>query len=297
VPKGFEVSLPRDHGSSGTRSPRLRVAACQTSPILGDVHANLASVVATAETLAGSSDLIVLPECALTGYMLTADEAQGVAQEIPGPITSHLINLSRNLDVVLVVGMIERQADALHNVAVVCDRDGGLYVYRKSHLPRMGVDKVCVPGSDGFIPIGTTLGKLGIQICYDFRFPEPSRLLTLRGAELLILIAAWPDTATDYPDFINRCRAAENRLPVVAAASAGRERGTEYLGHSQIVGPDGAVLAEAGPEAAVLKESLAALGLAPAAPVRGRPEGDAGLLGDRRPELYGGLVDSMDART
>lgn len=268
----------------------VRVALCQMTPEPANVQANLAKVVAAVEALADSSDLIVLPECALTGYMLTADEAGGVAESIPGQVTKVLTTLARERNVMLIAGMLERRGSALHNIALLCDRDGEVYVYRKSHLPRMGVDRWCVPGSDGFYPFKTTLGKLGIEICYDFRFPEPSRLLALRGSELLVLIAAWPVTATDYPEFINRCRAAENRVAVVAAACAGEERGTRYLGRSQIIRADGSVVAEAGSDPTVLTASLSKPGTGSNRHVLGRPDGPGGLLADRRPELYAAVM-------
>jgi predicted amidohydrolase len=152
----------------------------------------------------------------------------------------------------------------------------------------MGVDMACVPGEAPFRLITTPVGSIGVLICYDLRFPEPARLLALAGAELLAVPTNWPTTATDYPDFLLRARASENRLAIVAADRCGAEAGVAYLGRSQVISGQGAVIAGAGagPDTIVATIEREVGGDR----VAGRPDGPGGLLADRRGDLYD-LVD------
>jgi predicted amidohydrolase len=128
---------------------------------------------------------------------------------------------------------------------------------------------------------------VALLICYDLRFPEPVRVHALQGAQVVALSTAWPAAATLYPEFMARSRAAENRIFLIAANRVGEERGTRYLGRSVIVAPDGALLAEASPQA----EDLLLADIDPADSDVKRLIFDPGeyeldLFGDRRPELY-----------
>jgi len=132
----------------------------------------------------------------------------------------------------------------------------------------------------------TPVGRIGVLICYDLRFPEPSRILALAGAEVLAVPTSWPSTATDYPDFLLRARASENRLAIVAADRCGNELDGQFLGRSQIVSFDGTVIAEAGTGDETLIASMDASAGLGARRIAGRPDGPAGLLADRRIDLY-----------
>src|SRR5258707_723551 len=134
---------------------------------------------------------------------------------------------------------------------LVCP-DQAIYHYRKAHLPRLGADNYSTPGDTELIPFHTPVGCIGMLICYDLRFPEAARTLALRGADILVVIANWPVGATDYPDFLTRARASENRLPIVVANRTGTERGVTFGGRSQALLPDGMVLAEAGRDAGIM---------------------------------------------
>jgi predicted amidohydrolase len=272
----------------------LLVAVVQRAPVLGDVRQNLAAVIQAAQEAAAlGARLVVFSECSLTGYMLSRSEAVRLAQTVPGAATRELAAVARRLDVTLVVGMVVAEADLLFNTAVLICPDGSVRQYRKAHVPRLGLDNYCAPGDTGFTPFETPVGRLGLLICYDLRFPEAARTLALRGAELLVIISNWPRDATDYPDLLTRARASENRLPAVIANRTGQEPGAEFVGRSQGVLPDGTVFAEAGPGAEILLVRfdadlvLGRRGLATAA------EGPGGLLGDRRPDLYGDLSGGL----
>lgn len=272
----------------------VRVAAVQMQPALLDVQANLERVLeAAGRASARGARLIVFPEMALSGYALTPDEALAAAQPIPGPATDSLRAACAAGGCALVVGMLERDADGtLYNAAVLVDQLGVRAAYRKTHLPLLGVDRYLAAGDSFAPPVETPAGRLGMLICYDLRFPEPLRVHALRRAQVVALPTAWPAAATLYPEFMARCRAAENRLVLIAANRVGEERGTRYLGRSVIVAQDGALLAEASPQA----EDLLLAEIDPAGSdvkhLVFRPgEYELDLFGDRRPELYRPLTE------
>ena len=157
------------------------------------------------------------------------------------------------------------------------------------------MDRFVVPGEDPPEVYDTPVGRLGTVICYELRFPEPTRALALRGAELVVHPTNWPTAVRPFADFLTRARAAENRVFLLTANRVGSEGSIEFFGRSQVVDPLGDRLAEAGE----LTEELVLAEIEPAearekhrAIVPGEYEVD--LFDDRRPELYGALVE--DAR-
>lgn len=278
----------------------LRLAVVQFEPQLLQPEDNLQAILAWMEQAARQgAELVVFPECSLTGYALSAEEAEAIAEAIPGPRTARLVEACRQTKLHIVIGTIERDADGLcYNTAVLLSGAGVGGAYRKTHLPLLGVDRFLAAGDDLPGPFLTAFGPIGMLICYDLRFPEPIRVLALAGAQLVVLPTAWPASATLYPEHMARSRAAENGIFVAAANRIGEERGTRYLGHSLILGPDGQMLAEAGASEAGLL--VAEIDLDRAAEKRRifRPgEYELDLFGDRRPELYGRIAASDQART
>jgi predicted amidohydrolase len=135
--------------------------------------------------------------------------------------------------------------------------------------------------------------RIGLLICYDLRFPEPMRVLALDGAQIILLPTAWPASAGFYPDFLARARAAENGVYLLAANRVGQERGHAFLGRSLIVGPDGEVVAEASTEGETMLIADLDLARSDAKHRVFEPgEYEVDLLADRRPELYGRLIES-----
>lgn len=272
----------------------MLVGVSQIRPELGEVGRNLERCEASLEAAAREGcSLVVLPECAVSGYMFeTPEEAAEAAQEIPGPATETLAGACRRLGLHAVVGLLERDGDAFRNTAILVGPDGLVGRYRKSHLPFLGVDRFVEPGEEPFAPFETPLGSVGIQICFDLRFPEPMRALALAGAELVAHPTNWPLAARPVADFVTRTRALENRVFLLTADRAGRERWAEFGGWSQIVDPGGRRLAEA----AEGREGLVVAEIDPAearvkdiVPSPGTYE--MHLFDSRRPELYGGLVE------
>jgi predicted amidohydrolase len=117
--------------------------------------------------------------------------------------------------------------------------DGVIGVYDKAHLPCCGADKFTTHGNTGFCVFETALGRIGMLICYDLRFPEAAWALALRGADIIALPTNWPTGADTAPEFMVRARAFENRVFVVACNRVGEERGGRYIGHGCIAAPNG----------------------------------------------------------
>jgi 5-aminopentanamidase len=274
----------------------MRVAVAQMEPRLGEKERNLESCVKRMEEAAAAgAELLVLPECAIPGYMFDSlDEAQRFAEEIPGPSTERLEAECGRLGLHTVCGLLERDGDGVRNAAVLVGPDGLIATYRKTHLPYLGVDRFATPGDELEVH-DTPLGRIGIEICYDLRFPEVTRALALRGADLVAHPTNFPMAARVQTELITVARAAENRIYLLTANRVGKERRGEFCGWSQIVDPYGKRLAEAG-------EAEEALLVADVDVERARDkdyvipgEYELYLFGHRRPELYGALVEELQA--
>lgn len=270
----------------------MRVAVAQTDPKLGEVDRNLESCV---EHLHRASEegaqLLVLPECALPGYMFdSAEEALPFAEEIPGPSSEVLERECRRLGMHVVCGMLERDGDVLHNSAVLVGPAGLIGTYRKTHLPFLGVDRFVVPG-DELSVYDTPLGRIGLEICYDLRFPEVTRTLALKGADMIAHPTNFPLAARPQTEFITRARAAENRVYVLTSNRVGKERTAEFCGWSQIVEPHGARVAEAGAAEETLLVAEVDVERARDKDFVIPGEYELYLFGHRRPSLYGALVE------
>jgi predicted amidohydrolase len=272
----------------------IKVAAVQMDPILFDRESNLDKISAFAHQASfKGAGLAVFPECAVSGYALTQDEAADIAEPIPGLTSEMLIKLCAELDLTIMVGMLEsNELGDLYNTAILVDPEGLRARYRKTHLPTLGVDRYVLPGEELQPPVDTPFGRAGMLICYDLRFPEPARVLALGGAQMILLSTAWPNAASLYPDFVVSTRAAENHLFVIAANRIGEERGTTYLGRSIITDPDGHILAEASQtDEAILLAEIDPTVSDQKHRIFAPGEYELKLFKDRRPELYAALAD------
>jgi len=271
---------------------RSCVAVVQTNPQLGQNTENLAEIVARLrEAASNGAQLVVFPECAISGYGFPdLESARRAAERIPGPVTEQLAEVCAELGVYTVVGLLERDAEAVYNAAILVGPGELLGVYRKLHLPYLGVDRFATPGNRGFQVWHTPLGCIGIAICYDLRFPEALRALALQGAEIIALPTNWPETSELMPDFVTRTRALENRTYLLACNRVGEESGFRFFGRSQVVGTSGKVIVEAGANPGITYAEIE--------PARAREkrivirEGafEMDTFADRRPEWYDALV-------
>jgi predicted amidohydrolase len=269
----------------------VRAAAIQTAPVLGDVAGNLERCLAWMRAAAADGcRLVVFAECALSGYMFDdATAAWACAEPVPGDGTEALARACAEHGVHCVIGLLERAGERLHNTAVLIGPDGLVGRYRKSHIACVGADCFTVPGAEPFEVYETPIGRIGMQICYDWRFPEITRILALQGAEIIAHPTNSPVASRELAEFMTRARAAENAVFLLTANRCGREARTEFFGWSQIVDPLGRRLAEAqDTEAMVVAELDLTL-----ARSKVKAPGDGvyqvSLFDHRRPELYGPL--------
>ena len=208
------------------------------------------------------AQLIVLQELHNGLYFCQEEDVSifDQAEPIPGPSTAFYGQLAKELQVVIVTSLFERRAPGLyHNTAVVLDKDGSIAGrYRKMHIPDDPgyYEKFYfTPGDLGFHPIQTSLGKLGVLVCWDQWYPEAARLMVLQGAELLIYPTAIGFDPNDTPDeqqrqrtawqTVQRGHAVANGLPVVTVNRVGYEDGVPFWGTSFVAGPQGELLYEA----------------------------------------------------
>jgi predicted amidohydrolase len=277
----------------------MLVAVAQIEPRLGELDRNRELCLARLEEAAAQGcELLVLPECASSGYMFaSAEEALPFAEEIPGPFTTALQDACRRLGVHCVSGVLEREDDSLRNTAVLVGPEGLIGCYRKTHLPFLGVDRFARAGDEAPV-FDTSIGRIGIEICYDLRFPELTRALALRGAEIVAHPTNWPLAARSNADVLTRARAHENRIFLLTANRTGVERDGEFCGWSQICDVRGDRLVQAGEKGEALLVSeidVAEAREKDIIPIPG--EYEMYLFGDRRPELYGALVEeALSAR-
>jgi 5-aminopentanamidase len=270
----------------------LRACAAQVSLSPGDVDGNLSRCLrAVLEAHQAGADLLVLPECSLSGYILDQRQARDSAVTQGGPELSRLGDAVRDAGIHLVVGYLERDDGSLYNASALIGPQGALAHYRKRHIPFVGVDRFVEPGApDGPVVADTAIGRIGLNICYDIRFPESARTVALAGAEIVAQPTNWPKEARLVASHFPVVRAAENRVFMVVANRGDAENGVEYIGMSQIVAPSGEVLARAERGEAML---IADLSLEQAR--RKRIVVDPGayeidLWRDRRPEMYESLA-------
>lgn len=276
-------------------SDAVVVAACQLAPVVGEQERNIDRM-ADAVTVAADhgARLVVLPELASSGYAFTGvDEVTRLSETRRGPTVTRLERLARDRDLVVVAGLPETDGSGrLWNSAVLVDPTGLRAVYRKAHL--WDTEKaVFVPGDEAPPVVDTPVGRVGLVVCYDLEFPEWLRLAALAGAEIVCAPTNWPAEGRpvgERPIEVVRVQAAAsvNRFYVAVADRTGPERGVSWVGGSAIVAPDGfpAVSAEPAADEQVL---LASCSLTATRDKRISPTND--VLADRRPELYGKLVD------
>ncbi len=222
----------------------IKVAGVQMDIEFANVAANLEKTIARLrETTAKGAKLTVFPECTFPGYCFESlEESRQFAETLDGPTLVQLIKICKELDTRTIVGFFELDGDRVFNALALLGPEGVLGSYRKAHLPFLGVDRFTTPGDREFAV--TDLGdlKVGMNICYDSSFPEASRALTLKGAELIALPTNWPPTSGRTADFIPNARALENHVYFMAVNRIGIERGFEFIGKSKICDPSGADL-------------------------------------------------------
>ena len=249
---------------------RMIKAGLVQTAIGGDVETNKTLLAERIrECSKQGAELVVLQELHNSLYFCQTEDVSAfdLAETIPGPSTTFYGALAKELGIVLVSSLFEKRAPGLyHNTAVVFEKDGSIAgKYRKMHIPDDPAyyEKFYfTPGDLGFKPIQTSLGKLGVLVCWDQWYPEAARMLALQGAELLIYPTAIGWESSDKEDekkrqqdawiISQRAHAVANGLPVISVNRVGHEadpsghtNGIQFWGHSFVAGPQGEILSEA----------------------------------------------------
>ena len=261
----------------------MRVGFIQSNPVFGEVEYNLSKVESLLTQY--TADLMILPELFSTGYhFLNQKEVLKLSEPIPeGPTTQTLIRICDKNQISIIAGIAERNENRSYNSAVVIGPNGYLGKYRKIHL--FGTEKSCFDQGDLPLKIfNIGAARVGVMICFDWRFPETARTLALGGADLIahpsnLVLPHCPQA------IITRCL--ENRIFVVTANRVGTEERIpgntlNFIGQSQVVDPDGNILyraSENGEETKIIDINIEI------SRNKSINSGDD-LFTDRRPDLY-----------
>jgi 5-aminopentanamidase len=273
--------------------PTWTVAGVQTDCRLADLPANREMLLAKLSAAADrGARLVVFPECVLTGYGFTSrSELAACAEPVPGPSVDAVSTRCQRLGVWAVFGLLERAGEKLFNTCVLCGPAGEVHAYRKIHLPCLGADRFTDPGDRPFAVHDLGGLVIGMHICFDASFPESARILSLLGADLLVLPTNWADQAMKMATMVPKVRAFENHVYQLAVNRVGTEAGFHYIGRSSVASHLGDVIAAADhdreetifadidPMAARAKKVVHCVG-----------EYEIDRLNWRRPDVYGPLV-------
>ncbi|MCS6866295.1 MAG: carbon-nitrogen hydrolase family protein [Gemmataceae bacterium] len=270
------------------------VAGVQMDCTLGDIAGNRAALIRQLHHCAErGAKLVIFPECILTGYGFTSRAAaQAVAEPLPGPSTDAIATVCAQLGIWTVFGLLESApGNRLFNACALVGPEGFVAGYRKLHLPCLGADRFTDPGDRPFAVHDLGGLKVGMNICFDGSFPESARILTLLGAELVVLPTNWATPARTMAELVTAARAWENHIYYIAVNRIGDESGFHYIGlssaadylgrivHRSPEDQDDVFFVEVDPAAAANKRVVTCAG-----------EYEIDRVNWRRPEFYGPLT-------
>ncbi|MDI6795724.1 MAG: carbon-nitrogen family hydrolase [Desulfatibacillaceae bacterium] len=212
---------------------------------LGDNPANLKKALGAVEKLAGrGADMVVLPEMWPCGFdnRNIAEHAKATPHNLDA-----IARAAAKFNVLVVGSMPEKGGRGIYNTAFVVDPQAGVIgKYRKVHLFSASSEPSFFEAGNRAVTVVTRFGRMGLMICFDLRFPELARALTLAGAQFIVICAQWPKARAAHWDILTCARAVENQVFVVAANRCGSDPGLSFAGDSRILSPWGQKLAQAG---------------------------------------------------
>lgn len=271
------------------------ICGVQTHVTFADTAANLDRMLTwLAHPDVQGADLVVFPECMLTGYCFSSlEEAIPHTQSIAGPATEAIARVCREKSMFVAFGMLEKTPEGnVYNSCPLVGPEGVVAKYRKVHLPFLGIDRFVTQGENPYRAVNANGMRLGIHICYDGGFPESSRCLALDGADLLLLPTNWPPGADTFAKYLPNARALENNVYFMSVNRVGTERGFRFIGSSRICDPNGNPLADAPhEEEAILKATINLAKARNKRLIRVPREHVIDRWADRRPEYYGKIVE------
>jgi len=230
---------------------QVTIALAQVSSRVGDKEHNIKKIEKkTQQAKRKGANLIIFPELVLTGYVCR-DLVYELAEPVPkGPSIRKITDITRRENVHVILGMIEQSEKAgavLHNSAVLVGPKGFIGKYQKMHLPTHSVfeeKRYFRPGYQ--TPVyETSIGKLGMTICYDIYFPEITRVMKLKGAQLIACISASPSMRRGFFEVLTAARAIENTVFLAFTNLVGIENGLQFWGGSRLIAPSGSIITQA----------------------------------------------------
>jgi predicted amidohydrolase len=272
---------------------KVNVALAQISCKVGDKNYNIRKIERyIRKAKKKRANLVVFPELALTGYVCR-DLVYELAEPIPGPSVHQLEAVAKRENMHIVLGMLEKSSKAkavLYNTAILISPNGFVGKYQKMHLPTHSVfeEKRYFRGGYQTPVFDTPIGKLGLIICYDVFFPEITRLLRLKGAQLVICISASPSVRRGFFEAFTTARALENTMFLAYVNLVGIEDGLQFWGGSRMIAPSGRVIAQAKYD----KEDLVVTQIDYSD--MDRVEVFVPMLRDLRPELFNSLKEQAE---
>ena len=225
----------------------MKIALAQIDCSPGNIKTNLEKISHfTKRAKKAASEIVVFPEMVDTGYLMPI--IQDTASYWDGAPLKFLQKTAKENQIGIICGISEREEDHIYNSMVVIDQQGNLIgKYRKTHLaayPPLNENSTIAAGNSLEL-LNINGFTFGLMICYDLRFPEMSRSLTLKGADTLILVSAWPFPRLSHWETLIRARAIENQVYFVAANRVGKDGENTFCGSSRIVDPYGVIVASA----------------------------------------------------
>ncbi len=235
---------------------RFKIAGVQMDVQIAEPEKNMATMRQRLSVTSSNGALLtVFPECAVSGYCFESlEEAREIAQPVDGDHLQSAQAMCADFNSFIAYGFLEREGEQVFNSVALVGPGGLIGSYRKIHLPFLGVDRFTSHGErlDVFElpPLADRMAdgehatsggglNIGMQICYDCSFPEASRVLMLKGADLIVLPTNWPPTSGLASDFIPNARALENHVYFMSVNRVGTERGFSFIGKSKFCDPSG----------------------------------------------------------
>ncbi len=272
----------------------MKIACVQTDVTFKNINANLSLLESTVRSeVSHGTQLTVFPECFSTGYCFDSHaEAMEYGESVPGPSTDRVAKLCAELKTHVVFGMLEKSGDQLFNVAVLIGPSGLIGSYRKVHLPYLGVDRFTTPGDRPFEVFEAAGVRIGMLICYDGGFPEAARVLSILGADLIVLPTNWPPGGSYMAEFSINSRAMENGIYFAAVNRIGTENGFSFIGKSRICGPVGATIDSRDDDSpGILRTEIDPMIARTKRIVRVPGKHVIDRMADRRPEMYTAICE------
>jgi predicted amidohydrolase len=260
----------------------MNVGFLQFSPVFGNPEQNL-NFIRESVRKAPSLEVLVLPELALTGYTFeNYEEAYSLSEEVGGTFTRELVDIARENSITMAVGFLEREGKHLYNASFLLDEKGIIGVYRKIHLFREE-KAIFRTGNKGFPIFSIGDIKVGLLVCFDWIFPEATRTLALKGADIILHSA---NLVLPYYQKAAITRAIENRIFIVLANRNGIENRAgiknEFTGESELVNPEGRIILKASKD----EEGIFSIDIDPREARDKNVTGLNNIFEDRKPEFY-----------